>query len=108
MTVPMRRVDYRRGTDEDVPKIYRAGADREGVRRAENMPPQLDKFLKDARAFPAYFHEWSLLFETPEGEPAATAAAWYREGADPEWLEFDAWVRKPWRRRGIGTRALTK
>jgi len=104
----MRRVDYRRGSEEDLAKIHLVESEVEAERRPDNTPLPLERYIAEARAFPSYFHEWSLLFETPEGEPAATGAVWFREGADPDWLEFDAWVREPWRRQGIATRVLEK
>ncbi len=104
----MRRVDYRRGSDEDLAKIHLVESEVEAERRPDNTPLPVDRFITEARAFPVYFHEWSLLFETPDGEPAATGAVWFRDGADPNWLEFDAWVREPWRRQGVATRVLAK
>jgi GNAT superfamily N-acetyltransferase len=104
----MRRVDYRRGSHDDLAKIHLVESEVEAERRPDNTPLPLDRFITEAHAFPPYFHEWSLLFETLEGEPAATGAAWFREGDDPDWLEFDAWVRRPWRRQGIATRVLQR
>ena len=101
-----RRIDYREARHEDLAKIHLIETEVESERRPDRKSLPVEQYIVEARAFPAYFHEWTWLVEDSAGTAVATAAAWYREGADPDWLEADLWVREPWRRRGIASHLL--
>lgn len=99
----VRSTGYRGASDADLAALHTVETEVDLERRPDRAPQPLGSYIGFARSFPAYFTDWTWLVESAEREPAATAACWYREGDDPQVLECDVMVRRPWRRRGIGT-----
>jgi GNAT superfamily N-acetyltransferase len=57
-----------------------------------------------ARSLPSQFDDHTWVAEDEDGTPAGCAACWSNAAGDPGSMESYVYVRRPWRRRGIGWR----
>jgi GNAT superfamily N-acetyltransferase len=57
-----------------------------------------------ARSLPSQFDDHTWVAEDGDGTPAGCAACWSNAAGDPRCMESYVYVRRPWRRRGIGWR----
>jgi mycothiol synthase len=74
-----------------------------GAERRPGAPPQpLESYIAFARHLPSHFDDHTWLAETSDGTPAGCSACWSNSAGDPAVMECYVYVRKPWRRRGVG------
>jgi GNAT superfamily N-acetyltransferase len=63
-----------------------------------------EAYVSFARSLPSQFDDHTWVAENEDGTPAGCAACWSNAAGDPRCMEGYVYVRRPWRRRGIGWR----
>jgi hypothetical protein len=63
-----------------------------------------EAYVSFARSLPSQFDDHTWVAENEDGTPAGCAACWSNAAGDPRSMEGYVYVRRPWRRRGIGRR----
>jgi GNAT superfamily N-acetyltransferase len=101
-----RRVGFRSGTDAELTALHTVESEVEAERRPDRVPQPLDSYMAFARSLPAQFHDHTWVVDAADGTPVATAACWSNDAGDARVMECDLVVRRPHRRRGIGSHLL--
>jgi GNAT superfamily N-acetyltransferase len=82
----------------------------ESERHPGTVEQPLESYLAFARSLPPLFEDHTWLAEESDGTPIGCAACWSNAAGDPRVMESYVYVRRPWRRRGVGAslaRAVT-
>ncbi len=98
----VRRVGFRFGTDAELAAMHLVESEIEAERRPGASPQPLESYIAFARHLPSQFDDHTWLAETNEGTPIGCSACWSNSAGDPTVMESYVYVRKPWRRRGVG------
>jgi GNAT superfamily N-acetyltransferase len=106
MTVHIRRVGFRNGTDEELALLHSIEVPIEIERGSNRMPRPLDAYIGFARSLPSQFDDHTLVAEHDDGTPLAEGACWSDRSGDPNVLQCDVLVLPAHRRRGVGTALL--
>lgn len=104
--ITLRRVGFRSGTDEELTALWTVEAPIEAERRPDVAPQPLASYIGFARSLPSRFQDHTWLVESADGEPVATGACWWTTAGDARVMECDLFVRRDWRRLGIGRQLL--
>jgi RimJ/RimL family protein N-acetyltransferase len=64
----------------------------------------LESYKAFARSLPSQFDDHTWLAESSDGTPVGCAACWSNSAGDSRVMESYVYVRRPWRRQGIGWR----
>lgn len=100
--VAIRRVGFRFGTDAELAAMHLVESEIEAERRPGASSQPLESYIAFARRLPSQFDDHTWLAETSEGTPVGCSACWSNSAGDPAVMECYVYVRKPWRRRGVG------
>jgi mycothiol synthase len=100
--VAVRRVGFRFGTDTELAAMHLVESEIEAERRPGASPQPLESYIAFARHLPSQFDDHTWLAETGEGTAVGCSACWSNSAGDPAVMECYVYVRKPWRRRGVG------
>jgi GNAT superfamily N-acetyltransferase len=98
----VRRVGFRLRTDAELSAMHLVESEIEAERRpgASAQPPE--SYTAFARHLPSQFDDHTWLAETSEGASIGCSARWSNSAGDPTVMECYVYVRKLWRRRGVG------
>jgi mycothiol synthase len=102
--VEVRRVGFRAGTDTELAAQLLVESEIEAERHPGSVAQPLESYRAFARSLPSQFHDHAWVAEEADGTPAACAACWTNAAGDPKVMEGYVYVRRSWRRRGIGWR----
>jgi mycothiol synthase len=100
--ITVRRVGFRFGSDAELAAMHLVESEIEAERRPGVSPQPLESYMAFARHLPGQFHDHTWLAETGDGTPVGCSACWSNSAGDPAVMECYVYVRKPWRRRGVG------
>jgi GNAT superfamily N-acetyltransferase len=103
--VPVRRVGFRSGRDEDLAALHAVEAPVAAERGSHRMPQSVDAYVAYARNLPTQFDDHAWLVEI-DGTPVAAGFCWSHANGDARQMECDVLVRRDHRRQRIGTRVL--
>jgi len=107
MSVHLRRVGFRDGTDDELAALWTVEAPIEVERRPDLLAVQpLESYRAFARALPSRYHDHTWIGELDDGTPVASAACWWNAAGDPAVMECDVFVHRDHRRSGVGTRLM--
>ena len=99
-------VGFRRGTDRELAAQHLVEAEIESERHPASGHQPLESYVAFARSLPSQFDDHTWIAEEPDGTPAGSAACWSNAAGDPRIMQGYVYVRRPWRRRGLGWRLL--
>jgi mycothiol synthase len=102
--VQVRRVGFRFGTDAELASQLLVESEIEAERHPGSVAQPLESYRAFARSLPSQFDDHAWLAEEADGTPAACAACWTNTAGDPQVMPGYVYVRRAWRRRGIGWR----
>ena len=100
--VAVRRVGFRSGTDAELAAMHLVESEIEAERRPGASPQPLESYIAFARHLPSQFDDHTWLAETSAGTPIGCSACWSNSAGDPTVMECYVYVRRPWRRQGVG------
>ncbi len=100
--VTVQRVGFRLGTDGELAAMHLVESEIEAERRPGESPRPLESYIAFARHLPSQFDDHTWLARTSDGTPVGCSACWSNSAGDPAVMECYVYVRKPWRRRGVG------
>lgn len=100
----VRRVGFRLGSDEELAAQHLVESEIEAERRPGSAAQPLASYRAFARSLPSQFVDHTWLAEDGDGTPTACAACWSNNAGDPGVMEGYVYVRRAWRKRGIGWR----
>jgi GNAT superfamily N-acetyltransferase len=81
-------------------------AEIESERHPASGHQPLESYVAFARSLPSQFDDHTWIAEEPDGTPAGSAACWSNAAGDLRIMQGYVYVRRPWRRRGLGRRLL--
>jgi GNAT superfamily N-acetyltransferase len=99
-------VGFRRGTDRELAAQHLVETEIESERRPGTGRQPFESYVSFARSLPSLFDDHTWIAEEPDGTPAGCAACWSNAASDPRIMQGYVYVRRPWRRRGLGRRLL--
>jgi GNAT superfamily N-acetyltransferase len=102
--VTVRRVGFRAGTDAELAAMHLVESEIESERHPGADAQPLRAYVAFARSLPPQFDDHTWVAEDGDGNPVGCAACWSNAAADPGVMESYVHVRRPWRRRGVGSR----
>jgi len=76
----------------------------ESERHPGSVGQPLESYLAFAHSLPSQFDDHTWLAEGRDGTPIGCAACWSNAAGDPRVMEGYVYVRRPWRRHGVGAR----
>jgi mycothiol synthase len=100
--IAVRRVGFRSGSDGELAAMHLVESEIEAERRPGSSLQPLESYVAFARHLPTQFDDHTWLAETTEGTPVGCSAGWSNSAGDPTVMDCYVYVRKPWRRRGVG------
>jgi mycothiol synthase len=100
--VAVSRVGFRSGTDAELAAMHVVESEIEAERRPGAPPQPLESYIAFARHLPSQFDDHTWLAQTSDGTPVGCSACWSNSAGDPAVMECYVYVRRPWRRRGVG------
>lgn len=98
----VRRVGFRFGSDAELAAMHLVESEIEIERRHRSSPQPLESYVAFARHLPSQFDDHTWLAQTSGGTPVGCSACWSNSAGDPAVMQCYVYVRRPWRRRGIG------
>ena len=99
-------VGFRRGTDRELAAQHLVEAEIESERHPGSGHQPLESYVAFARSLPSQFDDHTWIAVESDGTPAGSAACWSNAAGDPRIMQGYLYVRRPWRRRGLGWRLL--
>jgi mycothiol synthase len=102
--VRISRVGFRFGTDVELAAQHLVESEIEVERRPDSVAQPLASYCAFARSLPSQFDDHTWVAEVADGSPAGCAACWSNAAGDAAVMEGYVYVRRAWRRRGIGWR----
>jgi mycothiol synthase len=100
--VAVRRVGFRFGSDAELAAMHLVESEIEAERRPGAPSQPLESYIAFARHLPSQFDDHTWLAQTRDRTPVGCSACWSNSAGDPTVMECYVYVRKPWRRRGVG------
>jgi mycothiol synthase len=102
--VDVRRVGFRSGTDEELAAQHLVESEIESERHPGTATQPLESYRAFARSLPSQFADHTWVAGETDGTPAGCAACWSNAAGDARIMEGYVYVRRHWRRQGIGWR----
>ncbi len=102
--VAVRCVGFRSGTDEELAAQLLVESEIEAERHPGSVAQPLESYRAFARSLPSQYDDHTWVAEETDGTPVGCAACWSNAAGDPRAMEGYVYVRRRWRRRGIGWR----
>jgi len=100
------RVGFRSGTIDELAAQHLVEAEIESERHPGSGHQPLESYVAFARSLPSQFDDHTWIAVESDGTPAGSAACWSNAAGDPRIMQGYVYVRRPWRRRGLGWRLL--
>ncbi len=76
----------------------------ESERHPGSTSQPLESYVAFARSLPPQFDDHTWVAELSDGTPIGCAACWSNAAGDAQVMESSVYVRRSWRRHGIGSR----
>jgi GNAT superfamily N-acetyltransferase len=103
-SVHVRRVGFRHGTDDELGAMHVVESEVETERWPGRIAQPFESYAAFARSLPSQFDDHTWLAATSDGVPAGCSACWTNAAGDTSVMESYVYVRRAWRRHGIGAR----
>ena len=100
------RVGFRSGTIDELAAQHLVESEIESERYPGSGRQPLEAYVSFARSLPSQFDDHTWIAEETDGTPSGCAACWSNAAGDPRIMQGYVYVRRPWRRRGLGWRLL--
>lgn len=104
--VEVRRVGFRTGTIAELAEQHLVESEIEAERRPGSGPQPFESYVSFARSLPSQFDDHTWVATAADGTPVGCAACWSNAAGDLSAMQGYVYVRRQWRRRGIGWRLL--
>jgi GNAT superfamily N-acetyltransferase len=100
------RVGFRCGTIDELAAQHVVESEIEAERRPGSGRQPFEAYVAFARSLPSQFDDHTWVAQDEDGTPAGCAACWSDAAGDPRVMQGYVYVRRPWRRYGLGWRLL--
>jgi GNAT superfamily N-acetyltransferase len=102
--VRVRPVGFRSGTEAELAAMHVVESEIACERHVDAHPQPLESYVAFARNLPSQFDDHTWLAETDNGTPVGCSACWSNAAGDTRVMECYVYVRRSWRRQGVGWR----
>ena len=99
----VRRVGFRHGSDAELAAMHLVETEIESERCPGSEPQPLASYMRFARNLPSLFDDHTWVADLGDGTPIGCGACWSNSAGDAGHMESYVYVRRPMRRRGVGS-----